>query len=140
MSVIEYDPFDLEWKAIYDDGTTLLQEKGKECEKNFSHINLDKLYSLVIYNPISGMELLTVVPKDNVVFYLGIEINIEFPNGEDRGESRVIYFRRNYVFQNYTKDREVRHCVGLQRTVDGINYQQLVFLNMDGTIAIAQKK
>lgn len=134
-----------EFEAVYDDGSTLKQNYGvgeKNGEHHFGHIDLKKLKEFWLVNE-KGERFAGLIPSELKIIIEKMTFNIEFPKSM-KGEKptvKMVYFRR--VRHNFVPDNivsTVRYALGYQSLIDGVNYQQFVFLNPDGTYSISQKK
>lgn len=134
----------LQWVAIYTDNTELKQNYGKPDEHHFGHIDMAKLDYFALEDAAGRREYL-VSPKRGQIGVKGTPYSVKFPPTEDGTvpEYRLIYFRRirnDIPMDGSAPTITVKHCIGLQATIKGQNYQQLVFVGEDGTIELAQVK
>ena len=132
---------DFEWKAVYKDGSELIQNYGKGVnggEHNFSHINQKQVKEFFLNSSFS------VNIEEQSISILDLKFYVEFPrnkNGE-KVKGKLVYFRR--IKKDFTPDKgvitDIRYCIGLQANIDGVNYQQYVFINNDKTFTLSQLK
>jgi len=136
---------DFEWVAVYNDKTELKQNfgKGEPEEHHFGHIDLNNL-DLFQLEYIDGSRPFAVSVKGQYIEIFGKRFYIEFPR-DSAGQivkGKLVYFRR--VRNDFTPDRgiiiTVKHRIGLQAKIDGINKQQFIFINSDGSFTLSQQK
>lgn len=138
---------DHEWVAVYNDNTELPQNYGlgeANGEHHFGHIQEDKLASFWLQDK-QGKRDFGVLMAEEALSIKGLKFYVQFPKNTDGSPApkRLIYFRRvsNQVHMGEGFiDTSVRQCIGLQATVNGKNYQQLIFINADGSFTLAQVK
>lgn len=134
----------LQWVAIYTDNTELKQNYATKDEHHFGHIDMDRLDYFALED-VKGNRPYLVSPKRGQIGINGTPYNVKFPPTGDGTvpEYRLIYFRRvrnDIPMDGSAPTITVKHCIGLQATIKGQNYQQLVFVGEDGTIELAQVK
>ena len=140
------ESLDLEWNVYYKDGTYLKQNYGKgekNEEHNFSHIKLDEVNEFRLMN--KDGDVFAIVDSDNQEIHInGTVFKVEFPRDKNGKEvkGKLVYFRR--IRNDFTPDRGVvqtiKYCIGLQANIDGVNKQQYVFINSDGSFTLSQQK
>jgi len=102
---------ELIWKAVYNDGTELLQESGIK----YSDINREKLQQFELY-------------KDNKLFLV---INLD--------ENKRLIFRKRVAMKVMSGDTENVYLVGWQEKVNGSNIQNILFIFEDGHIEVVDR-
>jgi hypothetical protein len=138
---IQPDELNLEWVVLYENGEELRQnyKKGEENgEHHFGHIDQDRLAEFYLEDK-EGNRPYSVNLKEGYINLKGQRIYIEFPKGEDVGENRLVYYFR---VRNDFAPTEVRimvtFLIGIQALIDGKNYQEILFIKPDGTLALRQ--
>jgi len=141
---------DLQWLAVYNDEAKLLQNYGKGIEgkeSTFKDIDQTKLKKLFLVGGQLNenlMRSLFIDVEEQLISIFGVKFYIEFPRDKEgnKVKGKLVYFRR--VKKDFTPDKGiitiVRHCIGLQANIDGVNHQQYLFINEDGTFTLSQKK
>ena len=133
---IRSESLDLEWKAVYENGEALKQEYGTKNEKNFGHIDLDKVKEFWLGKNVR------INVKEQYFVINGLKFFVEFPRNKsgEKAKGKLVYFRRtrNDFTPNKGIITTVRYCLGLQANIDGVNHQQYVFINTDGTFTLSQ--
>lgn len=128
-------PIRYQWVAEYTDGTELHQHYGREDEKNFGHIEQEKLHSLALED-INGNRPYRVNVTNSTLYLMNVALHVKLT----KTPARVIYFRRITQTINGDGTTVVKHAIGLQATEDGKNYQQIALIGEDDTIELIQKK
>jgi hypothetical protein len=136
---------DLEFLVVYKDGTTLEQRYnvGKEFgEKHFGDIELDKVkeFHLVDRN---GNKHYTVNVERQSIFIKGLEFKVQFPRDKEGKEvkGKLVYYRRiRNDFNPEGIKTNVTYLIGFQALIDGVNKQQYIYVNPDGTFTLSQQR
>lgn len=134
---IRTENLDLEWKAVYENGEVLKQKYGTKNEKNFGHIDLDKVKEFWLGASVC------VNMKEQYFIVNGLKFYVEFPRNKssEKVKGKLVYFRRiRNDFAPTGTVISIRYCLGLQANIDGVNYQQYLFINNDGSYTLSQKK
>jgi hypothetical protein len=111
-------------------------------EHHFGNIELDKLKIFYLIKS-DGKKQFGVNVKESYVFIGDTKFIIEFKRSSDNlvVNPKLIFFRRNKIdFNQNGRKEEIRYCIGLQANIDGINYQQYIFINPDRTFTLSQFK
>lgn len=136
------ETIEYEFVCHYTDGETMKQEYGTENEKNFGHIDQDRLGVFELTNGEKSYRL----DLKNGMFDLNgqiVSFDLGFLNGKhlEPDNRRLIYFRRlRELFGGRTGLDSIRHAFGWQCTIDNENYQRIVFINEDGSLTFVNKK
>jgi len=139
---IQKPKLDLDWLAVYENGDSLKQNYGKKDEKNFGDIDLAKLNEFWLVDK-EGNQDYGLLPNAQCIVVNGYRFNVDFPRNKKGKEvkPRIVYFRR--IRNDFRPEGQVivvRYVIGYQAKIDGINYQQYVFINPDSTFTLSQKK
>jgi len=117
----------IQWKAIYDDGTGLLQYNGDGTENKYTDIDRGRLIRFVLFEPIA------VDKKFHSILGHSIKLVIAL-----NGNKKLIY-RRRVAMNITTNTREEVFLAGWQENTDGRNTQMLCFLFEDGHIEVVDR-
>lgn len=134
-----------QWVAIYNDNTELKQNYLDPIdEHHFGHIHLDALREFYLEDSQGNRPYGIFLPEGKIIIG-DLELKVKFPVDPDNPgdpDYRLIYFRR--IRNDYTSGdlsgQTVKHVIGVQATVAGKNYQQLLFVSEDGKLELGQVK
>jgi len=119
----------IQWRVLYEDQTTLDQNYKKENEHHFGHIDQEKLVAFILINN-DDMPILSVDVRNGEILVYNLHLKVSFPKGEKESDFKLIYFRRiRQVFEHTGTVIVVKHAVGLQKNIDGKNYQQIIMVD-----------
>lgn len=114
-----------QWRVIYKNNDSLYQDFESAGEKHFGNIEQDRLSIFEIYSEDQSYSVNVETGEfslDGSKIFFG-----NIPRGE---EYRLIYFRRiKQALNGVTEDSSIRHCFGIQCTVDGVNQQALIWVD-----------
>lgn len=154
MSQIEISrpqTLDYEFQCFYDKSSPvpdLVQEYGTDNEKNFGHIDLEKvkIFKLIGDHKEFSVDLETGEMDLNgmsVSFDLGVKILEDgTPIKLIPKKYELVYFRRvrNDFNGGGCVGTKILYCIGWQTFIDGENFQRLAFIDNGGKILMSNKK
>lgn len=147
-----------EWRAIYDDGTSLDQyDDDKQLVRHFGHINQDIISEFEILPTREGILPIKVSLKTGL-FYFNNKPVLEISQGNARinlglslsnkqvtsswgNKAKLIYVRhivRNFIPSPYgfSTDVHIRYELGWEADVDGVHRKHSIIVNEFGVIEI----
>lgn len=145
---IRPETLELEWLAIYTDGTSLAQNYGvgrENGERHFGDIDLEKLALFCLVE--NEVRHFSLDVKNQAILIGEVPFFVEFPRNVDntKADSKIVYFRRvRNDFHPEGTVTTVRYAIGFQAVVQleryKKNFQQYLFINGDGSFSLSQEK
>ena len=132
---------DLEWRAVYDDGTELRQLANTPQESHAGHINYDKLVKFYVEGERGSF---CIDLKTGEFDLNGTKMRfrlLDVPN-EDLAR-HLVYFRRtrhDFHLGGEQTTTTVRHAIGWQASYEGKSHQRIVVIEPDNSFTILHRK
>jgi hypothetical protein len=133
-----------QWVVVYKDGSELKQNYLQPDEHHFGHIDQEQLQDFLLEDE-NGNRFYGVNVPAGIIYCKGLHLHVKFPPSQEapgQVEYRIIYFRR--IRNDYTEGdlsgQVIKHALGVQATIDGKNYKQLLFVGEDDKLELAQVK
>ena len=132
---------DLEWRAVYNDGTELTQNSGKDDEHHLGHVQHDKLVKFYL----EGKRGSFCIDLQTGEFNLnGIVARFRLLDVPNEGLVRqLIYFRRikrDFQIGGGVTNTVVRFALGWEATVDGRVEKRIVMIEPDNSFTLLTRK